>query len=198
VLWHSSGQQLALRVLYPDYAEQIEAKSENSASALIGLFLNESLIIAWPGDLTIAKIREKLGAVQMDFLVGPHHGGPEDRRRDQKTGSIDFKPGKAFISVGSFNQYGHPRPVYLKALAKIGCKVICSELTNKCQADLSPDSRPVVQGSALLGLPAHYSGVPCRGTLRLYFQNGGFVPDEYCQLHEERIRKLSHPLCLCR
>src|SRR5258707_9538105 len=100
----------------------------------------------------------------MYLLVCPHHGGPEDRRDDQKGRPIAFKPENAFISVGTINQYGPPRPVYLKALVKTGCTVLCSELTTKCQPDLVAGSRPIVQGSALLGLPAHYSGVPCRGT----------------------------------
>jgi beta-lactamase superfamily II metal-dependent hydrolase len=196
ILWQSISQQLELRVLYPDYAEQVEARTENSASALIGLYKKNELMITWPGDLTIAKIDEKLGAASMHLLVGPHHGGPEDRRNEQKERSIPFRPKNAFISVGSINRYRHPRAVYLKALVKAGCTVLCSELTYKCQPNLTSNRRPVLQGSALLGLPAHHSGVPCRGTFRLHFQNDEFVPDRFHAEHQRRIQALQQPLCL--
>lgn len=196
VLWDCVSDNLRLEVLYPNYSEQLAAKSENSASALIGLFHDQKIVIAWPGDLTVARISDKLAAAELELLVGPHHGAPEDCRRQQKENPITFDPKVTFISVGSINQPGHPRPIYLKALAKKGCTVLCSELTSKCDPGFVSGRKPIVQGSGLLGLPANHSGVPCRGTFRLLFHEGRFVPDEYHTRHQVEIRKLPQPLCL--
>ncbi len=108
VLWKSPAQQLELRVLYPNYAEQVQAGSENSASALIGLFQSDELVITWPGDLTVARIAKKLGTSRsIHLLVGPHHGGPEDRRDEQKEKPISFKPKKR-IHIRRNNQSTAP------------------------------------------------------------------------------------------
>lgn len=196
ILWSCAAQELELRVLYPNYSEQIEARTENSASALIGLFHENQLEITWPGDLAISRINDKLGSSQMYLLVGPHHGGPEDTKNQHKQRSVAFRSQHAFISVGTNNQPDHPRAVYLKSLVKTGCRVMCSELTSKCHPALTSGTRPVVQGSALHGLPANHSGIPCRGTFRLYFREREFVPDNYYAEHLDKVQQLQQPLCL--
>ena len=196
VIWASPDDKTFLRIVHPTFSELIEASSPNAASALVVLEHSGRILAVWPGDLELKKIIGLTSCDNLDILLGPHHGGPSDFKKSSVDLPASLKPKRAFMSVGTFNLYSHPRPLYVKALGKRGCVVRCSELTVRCDADRVQLREPVFSGAGALGLRANCTGVPCRGTFRVYFNNGTLVPDEFEAEHTERIFKLEKPLCL--
>jgi beta-lactamase superfamily II metal-dependent hydrolase len=196
VIWASPDDKTFLRIVHPTFSELIEASSPNAASALVVLEHSGKILAIWPGDLELKKIVRLTSCDNLDMLLGPHHGGPSDLKKNSVPLPTSLKPKRAFMSVGTFNLYGHPRPLYVKALGKRGCVVRCSELTVRCDADRVGLREPVFSGAGALGLRANSTGVPCRGSFRAYFNDGMLVPDEFETEHTERIFKLAKPLCL--
>jgi beta-lactamase superfamily II metal-dependent hydrolase len=196
VLWRSPDEKTQLRILHPTFSDLVEANKSNEASALIALEHVGSILAVWPGDLDLGRIAEVTNEQEINVLVGPHHGGPTDFKKSSSAGPPSLKPERAFMSVGTLNSYEHPRPRYVKHLVRYGCIVTCSELTVRCDPDQVGLREPVFSGAGALGLRANHSGVPCRGTFRMYFRQGALVPDEFDKIHAERISKLAKPLCL--
>jgi len=196
VLWRSPDRKTVLRILHPTFSQLVEANSSNKASALIALEHVDSILSVWPGDLGLKKIAEVTSHRGINLLVGPHHGGPTDFKKTSSALPPSIKPERAFMSAGTSNVYAHPRPRYVKGLVKRGCVVTCSELTIRCDPHRVELREPVFSGAGALGLRANHSGVPCRGSFRMYFRDGTLVPDEFDKVHAGRISKLARPLCL--
>lgn len=202
-IWRDHETGLVLRPIYPGFSENIRSSNPNNASGLVILEEGKTIHGAWPGDLPMGTVAEKLEDRTPRLLVGPHHGGPTDFKKKRRDGRELFRqsvekvsPGVAYISVGTKNPYSHPRPGYLELLARHGCHVMCSQITTACDRKHLISDVPVFDGSGALGLRSPRTGTPCRGALRLTFINGALVPDEFTQTHMDRVSNLRRPQCL--
>jgi len=183
VLWECQTRGLKLHVGYPTFTANESARNPNDTSGLILLEHNGDLLCAWPGDLPVHVVADRVSPRRPHVLHGPHHGGPTDfkgtNRHRFRAGAETISPQLAFISVGSKNTYSHPRPGYLRLLAHHGCRVICSQITNACDRGHFRDDLPVFDGSGALGLRASRTGTPCRGAWRIRIRAGDVELDEF-------------------
>lgn len=189
------GGTETLEILHPNFVEQNTKKTINDLSALVVLVSSRKIVSIWPGDLHFSTLVDAVGEIQIDVLVGPHHGGVRDSKKELKARDKNLRPKEVFISVGSLNNYDHPRAPYLKNLVKKGCSITCSEITSKCDIARVSQRLPVFDGSGMLGLPANDTGVPCRGTRRLRFSNGCLEGSKLDVMHLQEILQLKEPLC---
>ncbi len=191
IIWQSGDD--SLRVLYPSFSENIEAKEPNETSAIVCYLHKDEVKIIWPGDAPMKIVAEKCAGTRPFLLHGPHHGAPVDRKSKGFDGWVQaLTPERTFISVGTNNQYNIPSPDYLSLLTNHGCRVTCTELTKHCDNNL----KPVLDGALLLGLRASRRGVPCRGCFRLNVLNGQVLPDAWDAEHFKRVRNLRRAKCI--
>ena len=148
---YSEGD-IALRVLYPDFSENLEAEAAgrrmpNRTSGVLQLKCGSRRII-FSADATIEAWESLASRIQgekplrCDVMTVPHHGGrisnisSEESNSQEKLYSEIIKPDFAVLSVGSSNQYNHPSPEAIFALRKAEAKVACTQMTKKCSSDL--------------------------------------------------------------
>lgn len=197
VVWQEGAS--CLKVVYPGFSENIEAKGPNETSAVVCLYYGDELKIVWPGDAPMRVLAEKCQGSSPHALHGPHHGGPVDRKKNGfKSWVESFMPERVFVSVGTNNSYSLPFPDYLQQQASRGCRVNCTQLTSHCDRAHISKKTPVINTSALLGLRSSRSGVPCRGCFRLTIENGIVVPDPWDDEHSTRVARLRRPKCLVK
>lgn len=200
-IWQDLVTNLKLRVAYPTFVANESAKNPNETSGLILLEHSGKILCSWPGDLPVHIVAERLGSQKPELLHGPHHGGPTDfkkgpgRKRLREAVPI-ISPKMAYISVGTQNSYNHPRPGYLRLLASLHCRCVCSQITNACDRQSVKNRVPVFEGSGVLGLRAARTGISCRGSWRIKIVEGGIIPDEFTDLHLNAVSKLRRPQCL--
>lgn len=212
-IWSSPEGQAVIKIIHPGFSENVRSKSSNDTSALIVLEVDGQNLLAWAGDLKLKKAAEVLALNPPKMLMGPHHGGPSDypsksvrktlspktcaaRRREIVVAVENLSPERLWVSVGTTNTHMHPRPGYLDLVAKGGGRVVCSQITNCCDRKSILSKRPVMQGSALLGLPSPRTGVACRGSMRLHLKEGQLLPDRFDREHLERVGELLRSRCL--
>ena len=197
-LWASPVGSARLRVVHPSFSEWALASSPNATSAMVVLENGDRWLGVWPGDLSLNTVAGKCEGRKAWMLMGPHHGGPEGYKRKPESAQwvTAISPTRGFISVGTKNDYSHPRPRYVQLLGRSGCHVVCSQLTRACDPERARSRIPVFQGSGALGLRPSRSGTACRGAWRVRFQNGELIPDEFGTEHLKRIGTLRRPLCL--
>ena len=119
-IWESPTKTETLEILHPNFVEQNTKKTINDLSALVVLVSSRKIVSIWPGDLHFSTLVDAVGEIQIDVLVGPHHGGVRDSKKELKAPDKNLRPKEVFISVGSLNNYDHPRAPYLKNLVKKG------------------------------------------------------------------------------
>jgi competence protein ComEC len=199
-IWRDDESKLRLHVLYPTFTSNVKHMGyPNETSSLIVLDHGDKRLCAWPGDLPLATVADQLRANRPEMLHGPHHGGPEDyksRKSSCRQAITELSPQFSFISVGTKNNYSHPKPDYLLRMAATGCRLVCSEITNHCDRWHSKNSVPVFDGSAALGLRSARSGSPCRGAWRIEIREGRIIPDRFTDEHSRRVAGLKRPRCL--
>ncbi len=212
-IWSDVVRGLELKVIHPGFSTNVLAPNPNSTSGVIVLNYRERNLITWPGDLELRAAAKVLQAASPGLLMGPHHGGPSDypskavrrklsntarstRMNEMREAASSLSPEINFISVGTRNPHQHPRPGFLNLLARQGTRILCSQLTDCCDRQHVVERKPVFEGAGALGLRAPKSGVPCRGALRVYVQNGALHLDEFSKRHLERIAALHRPQCL--
>lgn len=193
-LWTDVQSGLELVLHFPSFIQNIDSKNPNTSSAILTLQLNKQAIVVWPGDNLLKTTCEVVSCNSPAVLMGPHHGAPQDHPLDPNY-ICQIAPVSGYLSLGTSNNYGHPKPAYIKQLAKNGIYVGCSQLTKQCDNDLNHD-RPVLQTSALLGLQPTASGIPCRDALRIIIQDGTVRTDEWVSEHCSRLIKLKRPMCI--
>ena len=188
----------SLRVRFPDYLANFKATYPNQTSGVLTLEDEQQVFLIWGGDAALADIDHVCKKTNAYFLDGPHHGAPQDRglrttEFKRLLGSIGSK--RLHISVGTNNTYRHPNRDYLVAASTGGLKVTCTELTTRC-VDVIP-KKPIFPASALLGLPTCLSGCSCRGTTRLWIEDGKLILDtKNNDAHSQSVtNRVPHALC---
>ena len=197
IIWRDDTIGLELIAVHPSFVDEVAYSGTNRKSAILLLQNTDQIFFVWPGDARISTIYEKLGSRSTYLLVGPHHGAPEDRKQTQFWEKVDaIGQSRSFISVGTDNQYNHPISKYIQKLRDKPCRVVCSQITRMCDPKTAQNYLPVVDGSQLLGLVSSRKGVPCRGSLRFYWKNGEFIPDDWDTVHLEKVRELKRAKCI--
>jgi beta-lactamase superfamily II metal-dependent hydrolase len=199
VIWHDDPARIYLRAVYPSFTANVLARTPNLTSGLIVLEAQNRPLIAWPGDLDIQVVARQFRRLSPRVLNGPHHGAPSDIKHEKVAAMRATRrvaPRRAFISVGTTNKYSHPRPRYLRTLARRGCHIVCSQLTQRCEMERIAQGRHVFQGAAALGLRPARSGISCRGAWRVTLDNGALIFDRFDAIHLTRIATLKRPQCL--
>ncbi len=99
------------------------------------------------------RIRARLGAaIPGNVLAVPHHGGRVSSRRTPGEAPEDYRRrvaeeqrwlytqavtcSLAVVSVGTSNDYGHPRQESISAMRQAGMVVMCTQITPGCHDDL--------------------------------------------------------------
>jgi beta-lactamase superfamily II metal-dependent hydrolase len=160
VIYSDAAADLSLELLFPTFLDNLTAQSAaspNATSALLVLFCGSRRIV-FPGDATVdewRRVRTLLGgAIPCDIVAVPHHGGNISLRRAKGETPAAYssrvltdmrwvysqavQPSHAVISVGSSNDYRHPRSETLAALNGVNAVVLCTQITPRCHDDLEP------------------------------------------------------------
>lgn len=199
IIWEDSSLSASLRVVHPSMLENYRASTPNRTSAIIVLEIGGSIEVIWPGDASLTKLQDHCSGSMPFFLVGPHHGGPEEYRTQAGLSAIKaVRPRKTFMSVSTKNQYHHPRPKYVRRLEMEGSRVSCSQMTvHCCRKQILQIEKPLMQSHAALGLrPPRNRGITCRGPVRIAWDGARFVEDSLAEEHQTRIQGLRRAQCL--
>ena len=190
-IWSDSSCSLEVR--FPNVSANIQAGSPNKTAGILTLNVNGKDEVIWASDSLLESVHLTCGACSPHYLVGPHHGAPEDRGHAEAQNWIsEIGPQVTYLSVGK-NKYGHPQPSYIRKNRIANASVVCSQLTSLCDRTRKTD---VVKSHARLGIPQPNSGVACRGPVRLTLRGRTFVGDNLDNEHKEEIAKLERPKCI--
>jgi competence protein ComEC len=135
---------LTLRVLAPAVTAQVSTDDPGTAVNNISVVL----LARWPGlsvllsgDVEVEAQRELLatGVPSVDVLKVPHHGSSHDDPAFLAAAHARV----AVTSVGAGNDYGHPAPVTMTALARLGMHSYRTDRDGDIAVTASP-SGPVV------------------------------------------------------
>lgn len=207
----SDGPQLSVQ--YPNFAESIDAQSQEDVNQGSGILLLEygGGRILFPGDAgkkafkALVK-REGNGPIHCNILAAPHHSGK------LSTGSIDVKnyrncyhwlyqdvvkPDHVVISVGTDNTYGHPLSEHLFEAIESGATIICTQITHKCHRDVQAIKPSLLPLAHLPAECARNHGVGCGGTVVAELNAAGVIVERLSE-HQDRVNSLStsqSPLC---
>src|SRR5207248_10027987 len=122
------------------------------------------------------------------YIVGPHHGAPIDRKHalaDSWLRSIGAEAN--IISVGSTNRYNHPQKSYIRKSVAAGSRIMCTQLTKLCDKYLTSD---VIRSHARYTLPPPNSGFTCRDPVRAtILPSDDLIGDELDSEHQIAIKK---------
>ena len=195
-LWRDPQSNTSLEVVFPNMIGVELARSKNESSAIIILRCDGKILAVWPGDNLVKRVAENIDGNHPFFMMGPHHGCPQDGKKSEARQHLDrINPKHVLVSVGSNNRYNHPSQKYIKsAIARLS-HVACTQITRQCDPSRAEAQRPIMDGSSLLGLRPCPSGTPCRGSMRFNLINGELVPDQWHQRHQDRVNLLRRPLC---
>lgn len=196
-VWHDQTINAELKVVFPTFDQNVDAKGPNATSGILALLIKGQPKIVWSGDSHLRNIGYALGTNRPEWLAGMHHGAPKDWQDSSAQGALDgFMPKRSFISVGTHNLYGHPNALLIKKLAKNGCRVVCSQITRQCHTDAAKTGFSVTNGNVLHGYFPAKKGNPCRGTVRLTHNAGNFVVDRWDAEHLDKVKRLKRALCV--
>jgi competence protein ComEC len=135
---------LAWRVLWPRRVIEGEGSTPNNAS-IVMLVHSAGVLLLLCGDIEPAAQRallESWAARPVDVLKVAHHGSAYQAPELLAA----LRPRVAVISVGAGNDYGHPAPRTLHALARLGAVVRRTDLDGTI-AVVGPETRlRVVRG----------------------------------------------------
>jgi hypothetical protein len=179
--------------------ENFQASNPNRTSGILCLEISGQVEVIWPGDAPLTTVQKHCTGTEPKYLVGPHHGAPEDYRSKAGHHAIKaIRPNTDYISVSTKNSYSHPRPKFIRRLEMEDCKVICSQMTVHCdRRQVLQKRKPLMQSHAVLGLrPPRNRGITCRGPLRIDWNGEKFVADQLEQEHLDRVSQLKRAQCL--
>jgi hypothetical protein len=197
--------RLRLEAIYPAMLENWagQAKGSNQTSAICVLWVNNIARVAWPGDVPLALCCRELTqrGVAPTFLVGPHHGGPQDVR-EKKMGSAEVAAcvtqighSNLWVSVRWHGGYKLPLKVYVSTSAKAKVRVFCSQCTPRCGVALKNFGSGLLRTHEWLGLFRPDEGPSCMGPMRVVFTDSDYSI-RYLDEHEkEAAARIPRRLC---
>lgn len=198
---------LLVYVVHPGTLESLTNQVSNNpkpnvVSAILCLKIGNAVRMVWPGDAAMSAITRCCGGLTPQLIMGPHHGGPIDRKARAYSKTFDDpKPENIFVSVGSNNRYDHPVPSFIEKHVSRGRRLCCSELTHHCDRQRMADKKHVLNNHLALGLPPPRkpSAVTCRGPMVLTWERDydSFLFDRFHGEHEQSIKSVHRRQCQC-
>ncbi len=202
-------EEFRLEAIYPNFVDNLGTREQrpNYSSAIIVLWHSDIARVVWPGDQSLSVCIQELERLNISpqFVVGPHHGGPQDIK-DRKEQAEEIEPKIIrigheclWISVGWHAGYKLPYSPYVEATSR-SRPVVCSEVTPHCHdkpGELGDHLLPIPT-SELFAIPSPNSKRPsCMGHMRVKFSSSNPLFEILChdELDEAIRAKVGHPLC---
>lgn len=218
-----------LSLIAPDCVTNFRAvddRDPNFTSAVLILKHGDRQVL-FTGDSTVAEWREIMELRERpfacDILTVPHHAGAVwERRRAGETPEafearvreeLDWLYSRAIratvgvVSVGTNNQFRHPRPEVMDALRRASVLPVCTQMTRQCTPDLEAQrgrSLPMLLPSrSVTRRDVNDSGrsrnVACAGTVLVELRADGCVihrhPEHQTLVDDLATRPGGNPLC---
>lgn len=221
-VWADGSKSFRLRTYSPTAAENLLAQAAempNPTSAVL-FFDARGQRIIFAADSEVAQWREihrKYGhRMKCDVLSVPHHAG----RSHSNDADLDWMFDQALdvsvavISVGTTNTHGHPRQDVVTAMTNRGTKVMCTQITRRCNGnrrDLEFARPGVLRPLRFVGRSSetadltdagHSRNIACAGTVRVEATDHGLIVDRLKD-HQQAVDQLATladctPLCRMR
>ncbi len=217
LVWADEARSTRLRTYSPTAAENLlaqDAGQQNPTSAVLFLdALDQRIVFAADSEVgQWREIRQRSGR-RMDcgVLAVPHHAGRTHSSPEDLAWLFDeaVAADVAVISVGTSNTHGHPREDVVTALTSRGTRVLCTQITRRCNGNLE-SLRPGVLRPILypgrssprrdLTGGGNSRNVACAGTVLASFTAAGIEVNRLVE-HQLAVDHLanSEPVCpLCR
>lgn len=152
IIYSDPKSNVELRLLYPSYSDILDSEESrkrrpNRSSGVLCLFCGVRSVV-FSGDATIEGwecIAKKLSnylPLSCDIISVPHHGGrisaslQGEEQSFRRLYSEITNPKFAIISVGTYNQHGHPSPLLISILKELNISILCTQITPQCSDDL--------------------------------------------------------------
>lgn len=195
-----SDEHFRLRALRPDRLPCPATQDQNVSSMVIQLERIDNPdvpIVVWGGDALLKDVCACLSSGP-GVLMGPHHGGPQDRFGSREECAQLLKPvcpECLYVSVGTGNRNQHPQKYYLFSAAALGTVICCSEITPRC-GKYRHDVGDVYPGNLMLGIRKPYGAVECRGSMRVMVSpSSGLRFDEFQSEFLEAVKEIENRYC---
>lgn len=203
--WDDGREKLIMYGVHPDFLvnlnnQLLKGPKPNTVSAVVCLDIDGKTEILWGGDAPMRTIADKCEGKRPEVMMGPHHGGPTDRKERDYPRQFDrIEPRNVFISAGTGNTYGHPVKKFIDLHAQRNRRVVCSQLVH-CDRHRVEHRKHVMRHHLELGLvpPQNGEAVTCRGPMRLEWdpEQREFLHHETHAIHLERLASLHRPYCI--
>lgn len=180
----------------PNVCSAVLRVERGNTAVLIG---SDAPIGAWEqleGELLPAKV-----------LRVPHHGGnilePANDWRTFEDLHDRVGADLGIISVGTKNQYGHPRVDHAHAIRRAGsCRLLCTQLTPRCHPNpRALRAMALEHATEVEPTYRHQKSrdeVPCAGTIAVFIDKSGQVeqlPSRESISHRKFLQNVNAPLC---
>lgn len=216
-VWSDCANASRLRTFSPTAAENLlaqEARQQNPTSAVLFLDVRDQRII-FAADSEAAQwqeIRQRSGKqMTCGVLSVPHHAGRAHSSPEELQWLLDeaLAADIAVISVGTSNTHGHPRADVVEALTAHGTKVMCTQITRRCNGNLEALRpgvlRPVLhpgRSSPIRDVTGagNSRNVACAGTVRVLITGAKLEVDRLGDHQQavDHLPKSCHECPLCR
>lgn len=218
-----------LDILAPDFIQNLQAVEDRNANSSSGVLIlgGGSGRVIFAGDSTVPEWRGLMARrkrpFKCDILTVPHHAGAvwQAKRSDETPEAFQDRVGadldwlysraiqadRGVVSVGTNNQYKHPRPEVMAALRRAKVLPVCTQMTRQCATNLEEQRRrslPLIFPSrSVLRRDVNGRGrsrnVACAGTVLVEFRDDGVVVQRLAD-HQAMIDRLADhhggtPMC---
>lgn len=228
IIYQDRDAALSLQLLFPTFLDNLDAQvagSANASSAVLLLSCGSRRVI-YPGDAGIGewrRINARIGeTIPSDVIAVPHHGGNLSKQGKRETDQqfatrmrdeLDWlyrqavRCDHALVSVGTINNYGHPKEAAIHALRAANVVVMCTQITRRCHDNLEALRpgvvRPILPARSRPGEDLSPSGrsrnVACASTVLVEI-GPDRVAIQRLKEHQDAVDGLclspnGHPLC---
>jgi competence protein ComEC len=222
LLWRSTATKAELKIFSPTFGVNqlaMGAEDANATSGVLVLTVGDRRVV-FPGDSTVGQwreIRSRLGKpLDCDVIAVPHHAGviwPGHWEEAQARAEMQWlyadavRPGFAVVSVGTSNEYGHPRSEVMETLRTLGVRILCSQITSRCASPLEALRPGVISmhlpgrssRSTLLTSAGNSKDLACAGTVGVEIGPDSLTVQRWRQ-HRAAVNRLptvgsSSPMC---
>ena len=195
LVWVDPTGSVEISVRYPAVLANVAAQNPNQTAGVLTLNVSGKVRVIWASDAPLEQVAATCCGRNTEYMVGPHHGAPTDRRHPAAEQWLaDVGARTNVISVGSNNGYDHPQKSYLRKVAAVGTRIMCTQLTPLCDKARSTD---VVKAHARYALPQPNTGIACHGPIRvMLLPSDEIIGDELDVEHQQAILQLQRPQCI--